>query len=359
MKNLSQKMEKLIHRINDEEVGIKLLELIESILNNPKLDLSEIVYDASKNINDFQKLVILKHYCYEIAASTEIDYGLDNTFEASLFVVPILFNKPKNQKVKNIDKNNFHFGELVKTFRKTGLFPEESNVFIHHYLYHPNELMDASYNDINKILKSMTLFIAKEGKDINDLKNLNPIKCQPFNHKEELFSIRYILGIKVSRINEDINTAKLESFTTEFSNILNKLLNIQTITLPIDDFYSGLEIGTEAYTAMGRRINIQQCLKFNKIQGNGIKGILEFDFADTQNSKIKLLSKLNKEIVTTFNLNPLYSQTPEELIELVSEELTDSEIKIEDIFVQLGNKLIPISIVMDDNYMPLTSNILH
>ncbi len=340
--------------IENEDNIPKLFLKVSSIFNNSKINIDKIMDNiASLTNQETIDSIKLLHDVFEDLSSTNEVTGSDGkSYQAELFAVPIAYIQKAGTEIKKIKAGGSLFTQVVKEFRASGIFPEQSNVFLHSNLYMPEQLMEVGYRDIRSLYQEMLKAFG------DSPTNLDKIELPLYEEKicdVDTLMLRYLVGVRIYPSDFDINITEeninnLKSFNTKVAPTLSKIMGVSDLNvISVDSFFVGVRNGLEFYTSLIRKFDIETVIDGIDEPIYSFEAILKFNLEDLEQSKIDFISLSNEGLSGKANMHALIFQDPEELIRAISSELEDMGINIENIYVMVNDKKIPVSLILEEN----------
>lgn len=341
-----EKIEALANEVaENQDKYPKLYEEIQKLVDKGKIPLDTLVGYMMENSENVDALIAVKQACEEVIAEVYFGTDEDEVYQATLFAIPLLYVQPADFQVSQLNGNSADFKKLTKSLKKSGLFLDESLTYIDNHLYHPQELLNLSFDNVfsmNKAMIDKTLNIKGEDFKINLVPDVRP------ENGNDTFTLKYMVGVKI--IHESYADDQHDCFTEENFDkfldlaqpLLGKMLKANDVTiLGVERFFEALQLGLDAYLSNARQIQIQHHFEFNEIHPHGAKAIITIPRESAQESTIELVSKLTAESFADFEFEIINCRDPEALMDSVAGDLEDCGVKTEDIYVRMDDNLVP------------------
>lgn len=269
----------------------------------------------------------------------------DDSFEIMLFVVPVIVIKEAGASIPmpNVDK-------FVKSFRKLGMLPINSNVQIVNSYYDFDDLANLRFSDVRKL----NLSLAKVW--LTDPNSANPgiineivAKNEDEEHDKSLnVALKFIVGSSFSLIEEDseepeFGEDEIQALNDDFQSCLNEKEagNSAFQVSPPVPFHYGLEFGGSLYESVVRRISIAKALDDSGIHPRGAEAEVSLE----DEPCIVLKSKLDDgNEFARIPISFFPTQTDSEVVSDLHNEFAESGMRIEDVKISIGSASIPLAL---------------
>lgn len=361
VEKLTNKLLDLIVRYNhdgEDDVIQNIYNQVEKIYLQDKVGIEDVLTVMVDKTNNLDDIMLFKSVCEDVSSILYINGQDKETYEASLFLVPIMYVAQPGQELNTIDRADPNYTKLAKTFKKSGLFSKETDVYLHNRLYGPHELLNTSYSDVFNMTQALASYA------ILGQNNLQALDLgTPTTINNDTLMIKYMLGIKINNkdeaeLTEDEKEIAFGKFVKLSNPYISKLLGMDDYNiLEVESFYKGFQTGLDVYFSSARRLKIYEALKEHDISPRGTTAVISLIDEETQNSSIELISKLTTDTLCIINFDTFNFHTTEENIALIASDLEASGLKQEDLFVKWQNKVKPyLSLLASNKTMPVDVN---
>lgn len=361
VEKLTNKLLDLIVRYNhggEDEVIENIYNEVEKTFQQGKVNIEDLLTLMVDKTNDLEDIMLFKSVCEDVSSILYVEGQNKETYEASLFLVPIMYLAQPGKDIKTIDRADPNHTKLAKTFKKSGLFSKETDVYLHNRLYSPHELLNTGYNDIFNMTQALAEYTIMGNDNLEALNLGNP---EPINN--DTLMIKYMLGMKINNKEEPELTEEQEDiafgkFVKLSQPYITKLLGIDDYNiLVVENFYKGFQTGLDVYFSSARRLKVHEALSEHDVSPRGTTAVINLVDEETQNSCIELISKLTTDTLCTINFETFNFHTAEENIALIASDLEASGLKQEDLFVRWNKKVVPyLSLLESSKTMPVDVN---
>lgn len=341
-----EKIEALANEVAENDDKFPLLyEEIQKLADKGKIPLERLVVYMMENTENVDALLAVKEACEDITSQIYMEVSPKEIYQASLFAIPMLYTQSADFQINQLDGNSAEFVKLTKSFKKSGLFSKHSIFYLDNHLYHPQELLNLSFDNVFSMNKAMmNKLLGVEGEDFKI--NLVP-EVRPENGNDT-FTLKYMIGVKLT--NESLLEQDSKGYTDEnlekYLNIsqplLQKMLKSEDLALlAVEPFFEGLQLGLDTYLSNARQIQIEGNLVRNGIHPHGAKAIINIPEDSDEEATIELMSKLTSEQFAYFPFEIINCRDPEELMDSIAADLEYSGFKIEDIYINMKGSIVP------------------
>lgn len=323
----------------------KLYEEVQKLVDKGKIPLDHVVGYMMENTENVDALLAVRQACEEVIAEVYFATEENEVYQATLFAIPMMYIQSADHQITQLNGNSADFKKLTKSLKKSGLFLDESICYVDNHLYHPQELLNLSFDNVfsmNKAMIDKAVNIKGEDFKFNLVQEVRP------ENGNDTFTLKYMVGVKIiheSLVEEQyecFNEENFEKFVNLSQPLLSKMLKSEDVTvLGVERFFEALQLGLDAYLSNSRQIQILHHLESNSIHPHGAKAIITIPRESSEDSNIELVSKLTGESFAEFEFEIINCSNPEALMDSLAGDLEDCGIKTEDIYIRMDDNLVP------------------